>query len=73
MQEDEMDIVDRLNAVREEGSDPDLIYEAAAEICRLRDAIRQTLDENGHLADGEVCTLMALKVALRESGEPWDG
>jgi hypothetical protein len=73
MQEDEMDIVDRLNAVREEGSDPDLIYEAAAEICRLRDAIRQALDENGHLADGDVCTLMALKDALRESGAPWDG
>jgi hypothetical protein len=73
MQEDEMDIVDRLNAVREEGSDPDLIYEAAAEICRLRDAIRQTLDENGHLADGEVCTLLALKVALRKVGTPWEG
>jgi hypothetical protein len=68
-----MDIVDRIYAVREEGADPDLIYEAAAEICRLRDAIRQALDENGHLADGDVCSLMALKVALRESGEPWDG
>jgi hypothetical protein len=67
-----MDIVEKLYAVREEGSDPDLIYDAAAEIIRLRDAIRQTLDENGHLADGDVCTLMALKYALRESGEPWD-
>jgi hypothetical protein len=68
-----MDIVERIYALREEGSDPDLIYDAAEEICRLRDAIRKTLDENGHLADGDVCTLMALKDALRESGLPWDG
>jgi hypothetical protein len=68
-----MDIVERIYALREEGSDPDLIYDAAAEICRLRDAIRKTLDANGHLADGDVCTLLALKVALRESGAQWDG
>lgn len=30
----------------------------------LAAAIRQTLDENGHLADGDVCTLKALKDAL---------
>jgi hypothetical protein len=68
-----MDIVDRIYAVREDGSDLDLIYEAAAEICRLRDAIRHTLDANGYLADGEDCTLLELKVALRESGVPWRG
>ena len=45
----------------------------SAEVERLRAAICQTLDENSHLADGEYCTLIALKVALRESGEPWDG
>lgn len=45
----------------------------SAEVERLRAAIRQTLDANSHLADGEVCTLLALKVALRKSGEPWDG
>ena len=39
----------------------------------MRQAIRQTLDANGHLADGEICTLLALKVALREVGTPWDG
>ena len=39
----------------------------------LRDAICQTLDANGHLADGEVCTLLALKVALRKVGTPWEG
>lgn len=27
-------------------------------------AIKQTLDENGHLADGDVCTLKGLKDAL---------
>jgi hypothetical protein len=39
----------------------------------LRAAICQTLDANGHLADGEVCTLLALKVALRKVGTPWEG
>lgn len=39
----------------------------------LRQAIRQTLDANGHLADGEVCTLLPLKLALRKVGAPWDG
>jgi hypothetical protein len=68
-----MDIVDRIYAVREDGSDPDLIYEAAEEIFRLRDAIRQTLDSNWHMADVDVYTLLALKVSLRESGVPWRG
>jgi hypothetical protein len=45
----------------------------SAEVERLRSAIVQTLDANGHLADGEFCTLLALKVALRESGVPWAG
>jgi hypothetical protein len=45
----------------------------SAEVARLRTAICQTLDANSHLADGEVCTLLALKVALRESGVPWAG
>lgn len=35
-----------------------------AEIDRLRAAIRLTLDKNAHLADGDVCTLLALKRAL---------
>ncbi len=30
----------------------------------LAAAIQQTLDENGHLADGDVCTLKVLKDAL---------
>ena len=33
----------------------------------LREAIRLTLDENGHLADGDVCTLIRLKLALRSN------
>jgi hypothetical protein len=45
----------------------------SAEVERLRAAICQTLDANGHLSDGEVCTLLPLKLALRESGAPWDG
>lgn len=39
----------------------------------LRQAIRKTLDDNGHLADGEVCTLLPLKLALRKVGTPWAG
>lgn len=39
----------------------------SAEIVRLRSAIQQTLDENGHLADGDNCTLIALKLALKQS------
>ena len=31
------------------------------EIQMLRAAIQQTLDENGHLADGDNCTLIVLK------------
>lgn len=37
-----------------------------AEVERLRAAITQTLNENGHLADGDNCTLIALKRALPE-------
>ena len=39
-------------------------HAAANEIERLRAAIRQTLEENGHVADGDVCTLKVLKDAL---------
>lgn len=42
----------------------DIMYEAADEIERLRNAIRETLAENAHLADGENCTLRKLKMAL---------
>lgn len=44
--------------------------EAEAERQRdeLAEAIRLTLDENGHLADGDVCTLKRLKDALAKVG-----
>ena len=38
--------------------------EAVADAIRMRAAIRQTLDENGHLADGDNCTLIVLKRAI---------
>lgn len=38
---------------------------AEAEVMRLRAAIQQTLEENGHLANGENCTLIVLKCALK--------
>ena len=31
-----------------------------------REAIQQTLDENGHLADGDNCTLILLKLAMEK-------
>jgi hypothetical protein len=45
----------------------------SAEVERLRAAICQMLDANSHLADGDVCTLLPLKLALLESGSPWGG
>lgn len=39
----------------------------------LLKAIRQTLDENSHLADGDNCVLIYLKRALRKVGTPWKG
>jgi hypothetical protein len=38
--------------------------EQRAEIARMRAAILQTLAENGHLADGDNCTLIRLKTAI---------
>lgn len=35
----------------------------------LREAIRLTLEENAHLADGDVCTLSRLKTALQPNTE----
>jgi len=37
---------------------------ALVQIETLKTAIQQTLDENGHLADGDVCTLILLKRAI---------
>lgn len=38
--------------------------ELQAENAKLRKAILETLEENGHLADGEDCTLIKLKRAI---------
>lgn len=35
----------------------------------LRQAIRRTINDNLHLADGENCTLIVLKRALRAVGD----
>ena len=48
----------------------ELLNKAATEICRLRQAITQTLDENAHLADGENCTLIVLKRAMSQNDQP---
>ena len=42
--------------------------EAEKQRDELAEAIRLTLDENGHLADGDVCTLKRLKDALAKVG-----
>ena len=36
-----------------------------AQVATLKSAIKQTLDENGHLADGNNCTLIRLKRAMK--------
>lgn len=38
--------------------------DAASEIRKLRAAIHLTLEENGHLADGDNCSLIELKRAI---------
>lgn len=42
----------------------DFTRQLEREVQRLRAAIEQTLDENGHLADGDNCTLIVLKRAI---------
>lgn len=37
------------------------------EINRLREGIAQCLEENGHLADGDSCTLYGLKCLIQHS------
>lgn len=49
------------------------VYQLLMVISVLRAAIVKTLEDNGHLADGEDCTLSALKRALRDVEMPWEG
>lgn len=44
----------------------ELMTQLCDEVERLRGGIRKTLDENGHLADGDNCTLIYLKRAIGE-------
>lgn len=39
------------------------------EVRRLKRAIKATLRQNGHLADGDNCTLKLLKDAIRQTSE----
>jgi len=51
----------------------ELVEELHDDAMTLRKAIRETLDDNSYLADGEICTLIKLKRALRDVGTPWAG
>lgn len=42
-----------------------LCFDSAEVISRLRAAIQKTLDDNGHLADGDNCSLIELKRVMR--------
>jgi len=44
------------------------LTEAERKLAVAREAIQQTIAENGHLADGDVCTLKSLKEALAQIG-----
>jgi len=43
------------------------LQDARADIMRLHGAIEKTLADNGHLADGDNCTLIDLKRAIDET------
>jgi len=49
-----------------EWNDRDLL----AEITRLRSAIKNTIESNLHLADGDNCTLIELKRAINYDDAP---
>ncbi len=40
------------------------LFEAAARMEEMYSAIKQTLEDNAHLADGDTCTLCQLRVAI---------
>jgi len=54
---EEMRTIDGLKTYKE-------LEEAKERIKHLESAIRKTLDDNRHLADGDNCTLIDLKKAL---------
>ena len=62
-EEDTMIRTDELRVERERAAEIEILR---GELTRLRSAIRETLAENAHLADGENCTLRRLVEALGE-------
>lgn len=56
-------IVDRCHELYDKAQETDVLRDRAKQ---LENAIRKTLDENRHLADGDNCTLIDLKKALPE-------
>ncbi len=65
--ENRTDLVDSIpSLVKEIREGRAALVEARAERDQLRAAINQTLSENGHLADGDNCTLIHLKRSIAE-------
>lgn len=65
-----MDIVEQLRATPETGADPDIIFEAADEIERLRAAMldfRYSHDEIEYACGGEVAMSVREKVMARRA------
>ena len=65
-------LADELDAVYEDGADPDLIYEAAAELRRLHaenEALRNVANRGGHIAVAvsRIADLEAQRDALLEA------
>ena len=66
------DILERLSHSSVNESSHELqcrCFDAADEISRLRNAIKQTLDDNGHLADTEVGTGFSKDAMLAKAAE----
>lgn len=67
MNKNMVDILERLANSSANESSHELqcrCFDAAEEISRLRFVIRKTLEDNLYLADGDNCTLLALKRAI---------
>jgi hypothetical protein len=55
--------------IREAYRNAEYLHHAANALPELVEAVRVTLKENAHLADGDVCTLKSLKDALARATE----
>lgn len=56
-----------MQRVFQRAATPNACIELLEEIEKLETAIRETIEDNLHLADGDVCTLIKLKRAIN-----WD-